>query len=267
MISIITTALNSAKTLEHTIQTVINQTYKNIEFIIIDGGSQDGTVDIIKKYSSHITCWESEKDNCVSEAVNKGIRKANGDIVFNLPSDDFIEPDFCEKMAACFKQGGDDVDFVYGDIIMCDETGNALYKIIAQRISLFGVKKSVYDELGCYDEKMRLNNDVDFLQRMDDAGKKGVYCEIARWMRMGGATQNNFVEWMRSLKRLELMRGESRVRVQIRFLYRFFLYSFEALIRRLFGLKGFVWFLLLKARIKRFFGMKVCYAKMDAGRE
>ena len=88
LISIITVALNSEKFLQQAINSVLNQSYKNYEHIIIDGQSTDGTLDIIKKNKSKIDNWISEKDNGFSEAVNKGIKLSRGSIIAILNSDD-----------------------------------------------------------------------------------------------------------------------------------------------------------------------------------
>ena len=81
LISVITVVYNGEKYLEETIQSIINQTYDNVEYIIIDGGSTDGTVDIIKKYEDRIDYWVSEKDKGISDAFNKGVKVAKGDYI------------------------------------------------------------------------------------------------------------------------------------------------------------------------------------------
>jgi glycosyltransferase involved in cell wall biosynthesis len=90
LISIITVVRNGVSTLEQTILSVINQTYKNIEYIIIDGGSTDGTVDIIKKYENHLACWVSEPDKGIYDAMNKGIDKATGEWINFMNSGDWF---------------------------------------------------------------------------------------------------------------------------------------------------------------------------------
>ena len=89
-ISIITIALNAERYLEQTIASVVNQTYSNREYIIVDGGSTDGTLDIIKKYESEIDNWISEPDKGIADAMNKGIDLATGDYILFLHSDDYL---------------------------------------------------------------------------------------------------------------------------------------------------------------------------------
>mgnify|MGYP006076921201 CR=1 FL=1 len=104
LISIITVVYNGAKTLEQTIQSVINQTYNNIEYIIIDGGSTDGTLDIIKEYENHISQWVSEPDKGLYDAMNKGISKAKGLLVGMINSDDWYEDNAVELIADAYQK-------------------------------------------------------------------------------------------------------------------------------------------------------------------
>lgn len=102
-ISIITPSYNQGRYIEQTILSVLNQNYPNLEYIIIDGGSTDETVDIIKKYASHITYWVSEKDQGQTEALNKGFAKCTGDIFNWINSDDFYEPCALMEIGTLFK--------------------------------------------------------------------------------------------------------------------------------------------------------------------
>ena len=112
-ISIVTPSYNQGKYIEQTILSVINQNYPNLEYIIIDGGSTDETVDIIKKYEQHITYWVSEKDNGQSHAINKGLQKCTGEIFNWLNSDDWYEPDALFKIANEF-MNDTSLEFVSG---------------------------------------------------------------------------------------------------------------------------------------------------------
>jgi glycosyltransferase involved in cell wall biosynthesis len=113
-ITVVTVCYNAAKTLEKTIQSVINQTYNNIEYIIIDGASTDGTLEIIKKYEDRISYWQSEPDEGIYDAMNKGIKAATGEwINFMNSGDSFYSNDVLEKLVP---QVDDDSVIVYGDV-------------------------------------------------------------------------------------------------------------------------------------------------------
>lgn len=114
LISIITVCLNSVKELEDTILSVINQTYHNVEYIIIDGGSTDGTLDIINKYKKDISYWVSEKDNGIYDAMNKGISFAKGDIINFLNAGDlYYDNKILELVSEAYLTNGLP-DLIYG---------------------------------------------------------------------------------------------------------------------------------------------------------
>ncbi|MGA7104656.1 MAG: glycosyltransferase family 2 protein [Candidatus Deferrimicrobiaceae bacterium] len=102
LISVITVVYNSDKFLEEAIRSVFNQEYDNIEYLIIDGGSTDGTLDIIRKYQDRIDHWVSEPDNGIYDAMNKGIALASGDLIAFLNSDDRYEPGALEQVARAY---------------------------------------------------------------------------------------------------------------------------------------------------------------------
>jgi glycosyltransferase involved in cell wall biosynthesis len=122
-ISIVTPSYNQGKYIEQTILSVINQNYPNLEYIIIDGGSTDETVDIIKKYEQYITYWVSEKDEGQSHAINKGIEKCTGEIFNWLNSDDWYEPNALFIVARAFMENKD-IQFVSGYENHVFENGN-----------------------------------------------------------------------------------------------------------------------------------------------
>lgn len=102
LISIITVVYNGEKYLEQTINSVLNQTYKNIEYIIIDGQSTDGTIDIIREYESHLKLWISEKDAGLYDAMNKGIKLCSGELIGMINSDDWYEPNAVERVVDAY---------------------------------------------------------------------------------------------------------------------------------------------------------------------
>lgn len=119
-ISIITPSYNQARFIEETILSVLNQNYSNLEFIIIDGGSTDGSVDVIRKYESQLHYWVSEKDRGQAHALNKGLERATGDIVAYLNSDDLYKPAAFEAVINYFREHPE-CEWLCGDTLMFGE--------------------------------------------------------------------------------------------------------------------------------------------------
>ncbi len=118
-ISIITIVYNGASLLEGTIKSVINQSYSNIEYLIIDGGSTDGTLELIQKYEHDISIWLSEADNGLYDAMNKGLRMATGDFVWFMNAGDHIlKADTVEKMVAACQPN---TDVIYGEVMLVND--------------------------------------------------------------------------------------------------------------------------------------------------
>ncbi len=131
-VSIVTVVFNGEKLLEETIQSVINQTYDNVEYIIIDGGSTDGTLDIIKKYEDKIDYWVSEKDNGIYDAMNKGIKVFRGDYInFLNAGDSFVNNDVLTNIF--INQGKDDL--IYGAIALKDTSNNLLTNVYPKKFT------------------------------------------------------------------------------------------------------------------------------------
>jgi glycosyltransferase involved in cell wall biosynthesis len=123
-ISIITIVYNDINFIEKTIQSVLNQTHRNIEYIVIDGGSTDGTTEIIKKYASNISYWVSEKDDGLYDAMNKGLRVAKGDyVIFMNSGDSFVDQ---HVLANIFTGSNNNADIYYGETYLVDKSGMVL---------------------------------------------------------------------------------------------------------------------------------------------
>lgn len=120
IITVITPSFNQAKYLERTILSVLNQDYPNLEYIIIDGGSKDGSVEIIEKYASHLAYWVSEPDQGQSAAINKGLARASGDWVCWQNSDDIFYPQAFERVLKVI-QSNPGLDIIFGDIKIIDQ--------------------------------------------------------------------------------------------------------------------------------------------------
>lgn len=132
-ISIVTPSFNQGPYLEQTIQSVLDQNYPNLEYIIIDGGSTDESVEIIKKYERYLTYWVSEPDKGQSEALNKGLAKCTGEIFNWINSDDYLEPGALLKIGEAFKNTNADIVCGYTRIFE-EESG---VEILRHRTTLF----------------------------------------------------------------------------------------------------------------------------------
>lgn len=173
LITIITVVLNSEKHLEETIQSVINQSYKNFEYIIIDGGSTDSSLNIIKKYSDKIDYWISENDKGLYDAFNKGMQLASGDYIGILNSDDCYEKNAL-SMLKNYINDFPDIDFIFGSVrkhwgILHGYNPKKIYYswgFYSSHSIGFFIKKNSAKKVGLYNLKYKYHADYDYFYRM-----------------------------------------------------------------------------------------------------
>lgn len=205
--SIITVTFNSQDTIKSTIESVINQTYNNIEYIIIDGGSTDATIDIIKRYESKIAKWISEKDEGIYDALNKGLRFATGDLVGFLHSDDIYEnKNIISQIVNVFNKTNNEI--VYGDLIYVYKKD--VNKIIRywrageynyERIKkgwipphpTFFTRKELYDKYGYFNSNFKIAADYELMLRLLWLHKINAYYipSVLVKMRIGGTSNKS----------------------------------------------------------------------------
>lgn len=135
LVSIVTPSYNQAPYLEQTIQSVLGQDYARLEYLVIDGGSTDNSVEIIKQYADRLAYWISEKDRGQAEAINKGLARAHGDILAWLNSDDYYLPGTIASVVRCFDENPD-VVLVYGDMLAVDGHGQPINVLKYSQLSL-----------------------------------------------------------------------------------------------------------------------------------
>ena len=169
-VTVVTVCYNAAATIEKTIQSVVAQAYDNKEFVIIDGGSSDETVDIIRKYEGNIDFFISEKDRGIPDALNKGIRYATGEWLYFLSSDDIFYNDHVIK--DIFSQPVT-ADMIYGSVILKSQNvkydgefdlQKVLTKNICHQAQFY--HRELFEKVGVYDERYRFLSDYDHTLRI-----------------------------------------------------------------------------------------------------
>ena len=230
-ISIITTAYNSAKTIEETIKSVLSQNYQDYEHIIVDGASKDNTMEIVKKYEKEYNGklkYISEKDDGIYDAMNKGIKMATGDIIGLLNSDDkYADSDVLKIIEETIRQNN--CDGIHGNLLYMDsatmtkpqrkwitkstniKTGN-----ITAHPTMY-LKKEVYDKNGLYNLKYKIVSDYDFMVRvLVDKDIKLIH--INRYlihMRIGGASSAGIKGYLYNLKESYIILKDNNIKFPI----------------------------------------------------
>lgn len=190
--SIITICYNSSATIERTIKSVLAQTFTDYEYIIVDGGSKDSTLDIVKKYEPLFEGrmkWKSEPDKGIYDAMNKGIERSSGIIIGIVNSDDWLEADALENVYNAFVENGKNLDTIYtGGIKFHSDSGIIVlnpnldkFRKSERKFAMAGIRhpatfipKHVYDTNGIYDDRMKILADTDLVVRVSKAGCKFV---------------------------------------------------------------------------------------------
>lgn len=235
LVTIITVVLNNKELLEKTIQSILGQTYKNIEYIIIDGGSDDGSLDVIKKYNDSVRIWISEPDKGIYDAMNKGAALANGEFInFMNAGDVFYDEHTLEKIFQKYPLDAEllygDSEIVYSDHLKCmKKAGNieGLWKgMICTHQSLFAKNPLVKGYK--FDTSLGMAADFDFIFNMHLNGRRFYYTGLTiSSVLAGGKSHRNCLrgalEWQRVVRR---HRGDMKVRLYyIYFISREFLVS------------------------------------------
>lgn len=207
LVSIVTIVYNGVSHLEETIQSVFNQSYAPIEYIIIDGGSTDGSVELIKKYSDRLAYWVSEKDKGISDAFNKGVLRATGEIIGLINADDWYEPDAVLKVVENIGEN----DIAYGDLrffrqgvfqfVQAGDHRRIVQEMTLNHPTVF-VKKHVYQDAGIFNLNYKCAMDYELMLRFYKKGYTFVRipAPLAN-MRWEGMSDKNWLLGCKEVKR------------------------------------------------------------------
>ncbi len=225
--SIVTIAYNAADDIEDTLKSVLDQNYSDFEYIIVDGASKDGTVDVIEKYLSLFADkgirikFKSEPDGGISDAFNKGVSQAEGEIVSIINAGDCLFSDALQTVSKHM-----DTDILYGNIVWNDETHgfryvrkaspdlhNLMFNMVIMHPATF-VKKQVYDKVGLFDTSFRFAMDQEMMVRMQKAGMKFKYIdkELVE-MKAGGASDSNLRKVLDECDRIPMLYGAPKLKI------------------------------------------------------
>jgi glycosyltransferase involved in cell wall biosynthesis len=233
LVTVITVVRNGKEHIELAIQSVLRQTYDNIEYIIVDGASTDGTVDFVKRYDDRIAYWISEPDRGISDAFNKGINMSQGEIIGILNADDWYSPDQVGKGVRALYNSS--VDFVFGDLLFHDTAGRMTHRIkgdahyeyvIHSRMPELShptvlVKRTTYERIGLFGLDYRYAMDYEWFLRLHTRGGKGIYVQdMVGHMRLGGISDSSHIKALREVRNIAMMYGQPSWKAHYLYIYR-----------------------------------------------
>lgn len=198
LISIITVVFNGEKHLEKTINSVLSQGYPSYEYIIIDGGSKDKTVEIINKYAHALSYWVSEPDNGIYDAFNKGVKKSNGDLVVFLNADDWFEPNALNEIAKVYQKD----KIIYGNVrflknnsevgISKNDHTRLIEGMTIAHPAVF-VPKGIFNKFGDFKSEFKIAMDYELILRFFINGVDFIPLnKVITNMNVGGVSYNNW---------------------------------------------------------------------------
>ncbi|TFH43946.1 MAG: glycosyltransferase [Lysobacterales bacterium] len=216
-ISIVTPSYNQARFLEKTIRSVLDQEYPNLEYIVMDGGSDDGSVEILRRYSNRLTYWGSSRDDGQADAIKRGFTLATGDILGWVNSDDLLLPGSLEHVAHQFRQHRG-ADFLAGGFVPIDENGRVTWCFwpvtpTFERLLLMGFyvgqqacfwTRRAYDRAGGIDPSFNFAMDGDLFLRILRCGKAISTTQLLACFRSHGASKSARLQDVRQTEKARI---------------------------------------------------------------
>lgn len=212
LFSIATPCWNSVSTIERTIKSILSQGFKDYEYIIVDGGSTDGTLDIIKKYEPLFEgrmSWKSERDNGLYDAFNKGVKRSSGVYCWNVNADDYLEPEALQKLADFIDEHNwEKLPIIAGNLNFVTLDGSKVLFVCKSNPKLLGksyrtdnmgvphpatlVPREAYEQIGAFDTFYKIMGDLDWFHRAYSIGEKFVFFDTIITNMSDGGVSNTF---------------------------------------------------------------------------
>lgn len=228
LVSVVTVCLNSARSIERTIESVRNQDHPAVEYIVVDGGSTDGTLEILEHHRDRVDTLVSEKDRGISDAFNKGIRLSTGSFVQFLNADDALGPGQLSSALGLLERHPE-AGFAFGDVVKVDpRTGRTItmkgdqgydryirYVMKGLNHPTILARRELFQRYGQFDERWRVAMDYDWLLRIHKAGVRGIYsADIVATMFGGGISDARAFDAFREVRDISMQYGCSRLFAQ-----------------------------------------------------
>jgi glycosyltransferase involved in cell wall biosynthesis len=230
LVSIITVVRNGVETLSRTIDSIKTQSYRHIEYLVVDGNSTDGTLELLRQREADIDLWLSEPDLGISDAFNKGIALSCGEFVALVNADDWLEPEHIRISVECLNRSG--ADFSFGNLVIHAATGAALYSITgdahyARRLHhampainhpTIVCRRMLYARNGLYDIHYRIAMDYEWLLRNHLRGAVGSYIpHLTGHMGAAGVSQRHIHTSLMEVRRASISHGYPVVFAHLRY--------------------------------------------------
>lgn len=245
LVSVVMPVFNNEHTLACAIESVLGQTYNNIEFIIIDGGSTDGTLDVIRKHEDQIDYWQSEPDQGIADAMNKGCQKAQGDWIHILNSDDFYASK--DSIAQAVRAMGEPAGAFYYFTLHFQEKNGKIreQKYRFSRLNYWKlyysayiahptllVSKKQYEAVNYYDPTFKICGDHDLILKLCKKFKARFVDIPLTVMRAGGVSEQNMAKTFREFKEATVQNGFPAFLAEIIFWFKLGKYKLKTLMKR-----------------------------------
>jgi glycosyltransferase involved in cell wall biosynthesis len=232
-VSVVTVTFNAAATLARTVDSVRRQTHALVEHLIIDGGSTDGTLSLLRDESTRVAYWISEPDKGISDAFNKGILASRGEFVAILNADDWLEPEHFATAVRLLSESP--VDFVFGDLALHGPLGERVHDFVGDAHYANAIdhympflnhptvvcRRSAFEHVGLFDTELRTAMDYDWFLRAHRMGLAGRYSkDLLAHMQLEGESDRNFRNALIEVRDISIRHGYSPGLARVRYAYR-----------------------------------------------